>query len=449
MEKFVTVTALTKYIKRKFEKDDHLKGIYIKGEISNFKQHGSGHMYFTLKDENAKISAVMFAYNNNSLPFRPENGMKVMLRGDISVFEASGNYQVYVREMHPDGVGDLFIAFQQLKERLEKEGLFSPKYKQPLPEYPNTIGVITSPTGAAVRDMIITLRRRYPTGRVILYPALVQGPQAPKSIVDAIGQANERDEADVLIVGRGGGSIEELWAFNDEEVARAIYSSRLPVISAVGHETDTTIADFVADVRAATPTAAAELAVPNIIEVSNKVKALISRMTTLISHQISRKEADLKRQENSYVFRFPDRLYQQKAVKLDRLTEALQNERERYFRKRTDRLLKLQHTLSRHQPEQRIAYKQEKVEVLSKQLQRRMKSIIASKQQAFEARLSKMNVLNPLNIMERGYSITFDSEQQLVKSKDQVSPGDEVKVVLKDGQLVCEVKELKESAIDE
>lgn len=247
---YVTVSALTKYIKRKFDVDPHLENIWIKGELSNVKIHTRGHIYFTLKDENARMQSVMFARQSERLPFKPENGMKVLVRGGISVYEPSGNYQLYAKEMQPDGVGALYLAYEELKKKLAGEGLFDDRYKKQIPAFPATIGVVTSPTGAAVRDVITTLKRRYPLVKVIVLPALVQGENASRSIVTRIEEANEKEICDVLIVGRGGGSIEELWAFNEEIVARAIFASNIPIISAVGHETDFTISDFVADIRA-------------------------------------------------------------------------------------------------------------------------------------------------------------------------------------------------------
>lgn len=255
-QQYLSVSALTKYIKRKFDADPHLQNVYIKGEISNFKQHTSGHMYFTLKDEKARLLSVMFAANNKGMKFLPENGMKVLVKGDISLYEASGQYQLYVKSMAPDGVGDLYLAYEQLKKKLEATGLFLAEHKKTIPLYPKSVGVITSPTGLALRDILTTIKRRYPIAKIIVYPALVQGNNAAKSIAQAITMANSRAESDVLIVGRGGGSIEELWAFNEEIVAESIYDSDIPIISAVGHETDFTIADFVADMRAPTPTGA-------------------------------------------------------------------------------------------------------------------------------------------------------------------------------------------------
>lgn len=258
---YLSVKALTKYIKRKFDADPHLRDVYVTGELSNVKVHSSGHIYFTLKDDSSRINATMFRSQASKLSFKPEEGMKVFIRGDVNVYEASGAYQLYAQTMEPDGIGGLFVAFNQLKERLQKEGLFNPNFKQPIPQFPKTIGVLTATTGAAIRDICTTITRRYPQAEILIYPTLVQGACAAPNITENIYLANRHGFCDVLIVGRGGGSIEDLWAFNEEIVARAIFESRIPVISAVGHETDTTIADFVADLRAPTPTAAAELAV--------------------------------------------------------------------------------------------------------------------------------------------------------------------------------------------
>lgn len=258
-----SIKELNRYIRMKLDSDNLLSDVWIRGEISNFTHHGSGHMYFTLKDESSRIKAIMFASHNQRLPFIPKEGARVIARGNVTVYERDGQYQFYATHMQPDGIGSLYLAYEQLKSKLEKEGLFAEVRKRSLPRFPKCIGVITSPTGAAVRDIVITLQRRFPQVAIVIYPVLVQGKGAAPSIVKAIGALNAMGEADVLIVGRGGGSLEELWAFNEEEVARAISASRIPVISAVGHETDFTIADFAADLRAATPTAAAELAVPH------------------------------------------------------------------------------------------------------------------------------------------------------------------------------------------
>ncbi|WP_198508041.1 exodeoxyribonuclease VII large subunit, partial [Bacillus sp. FJAT-42315] len=347
VQRYLTVKALTKYIKRKFDADPHLTNVLVKGEISNFKMHSSGHMYFTLKDDQARMLAVMFSSANRSLKFKPENGMQVLIKGDITVYEAGGQYQMYVKAMQPDGIGDLYLAFEQLKKRLEKEGLFDADKKRPLPVYPKVIGIITSPTGAAVRDIITTIKRRYPVAQMLVYPALVQGENAAPSIVSAIEKANDDGRAEVLIVGRGGGSIEELWAFNEEQVALAISASQVPVISAVGHETDVTIADFVADMRAPTPTGAAELAVPHIEEVVEKVVTRKTRLIRAMSEKIRRERKRYETVKSSYIMRNPETLYRQQAERLDRLTEKLVKEQALYLKQTHIRINELTNRLQR------------------------------------------------------------------------------------------------------
>lgn len=325
---YLTVKALTKYIKRKFDADPHLRDVYVKGELSNVKIHTSGHIYFTLKDDEARITAAMFRAQANKLKFKPEEGMQVFIRGDVNVYESSGIYQLYVQTMEPDGVGGLFVAFNQLKERLQKEGLFNPQFKQPIPKFPNTVGVLTATTGAAIRDICTTITRRYPLSEIIIYPTIVQGAQAAPNIVKNITTANEQMLCDVLIVGRGGGSIEDLWAFNEESVARAIFESRIPIISAVGHETDTTIADFVADLRAPTPTAAAELAVPNQQELYQHILNRKSYLHQIVSSKLNYEKSRLKKLKNAYPLATPERLYRpftERIVNLDmRLSKSTQ-----------------------------------------------------------------------------------------------------------------------------
>jgi len=286
----LTVTALTKYLKLKFDVDSNLQKLLLKGEVSNFKRHSRGHFYFTLKDEKTQINAVMFARATKGVKFEPTNGMQVVVTGSISLYEPAGTYSIHVSQMTEDGVGNLYIAFNQLKEKLNARGLFNDAYKKPLPKLPKAIAVITSPTGAAVRDMITTIRRRSPNVQIYLYPALVQGEEAAADIVKKIKQVNADGLVDTMIVGRGGGSIEDLWAFNEEIVAEVIFESQIPIISAVGHETDFTIADFVADMRAPTPTAAAEMVAPNIVDVLTHLKQLKSRL-----NQGSRRRLILKK----------------------------------------------------------------------------------------------------------------------------------------------------------
>ncbi|WP_026694684.1 exodeoxyribonuclease VII large subunit [Peribacillus kribbensis] len=446
---YLTIHALTKYIKRKFDADPHLQDMYIKGEISNLKQHSSGHMYFTLKDEKSRILAVMFQTYRTGMKFVPENGMHVLIRGDITVYEPSGQYQVYVKEMAPDGIGELYLAYEQLKGKLEKEGLFLQKYKKKLPPYPASIGVITSPTGAAIRDILTTLKRRYPVADIVIYPALVQGTQAAPSIRKAIETANSRGETDILIMGRGGGSIEELWAFNEEIVARAIFQSKIPVISAVGHETDFTIADFAADLRAPTPTAAAELAVPHINEVLERIINQKNRMTREIQKQLSSNLNRLQTLEKSYAFRYPRRLYEQKVEQLDRAKERFHKGFEKYFTRKKEEVQRLAAGLKRRDPEGMLEAAHSKLAAQAKMLNRSMDAIYKAKLQRFLYQASALDARSPLKIMDKGYSLAYTEQNELIKTIETVAPGDKMSVRLKDGELFCTVEQKKERPIDE
>ncbi len=438
-DRYLTVGALTKYIKRKFEADPHLQDIYVKGEISNYKQHSSGHMYFTLKDDKARILAVMFASNNRNMKFSPENGLKVLLRGEISLYEPSGQYQIYIKEMQPDGIGDLFLAYEQLKKRLEDEGLFLTKHKKSLPLYPKTIGIITSPTGAAIRDILTTIKRRYPIAKVLILPALVQGGQAAPSIVRAIEQANLRSELDVLIVGRGGGSIEELWPFNEEIVARAIFQSAIPIISAVGHETDFTIADFVADLRAPTPTGAAELAVPHLDELLERVLQRQARLIRAMREKLSSQKAKLVRIEKSYAFRYPRRLYQQKLEHIDRLSDRLSKGVISTNKQKQADLMALTKRLDRLSPKQLLLIEQEGLVRMQKRLQKASINVFQHKQREFINIISTLDALSPLKIMDRGYSLVYTKEKTLIKNIDQVETNDFIQIQLNNGKIDCQV----------
>lgn len=321
-KRYLTVTALTKYLKRKLETDKHLRNVWLQAEISNFNHHSRGHMYFTLKDQNSRISAVMFSFQNKFMKFRPENGMKVLVKGEVNLYEPQGQYQLYVQAMEPDGIGSLYLAYEELKKKLTQEGLFQEERKKQIPSFPKHIGIITSPTGAAIRDILTTIERRFPFIKRTLLPVNVQGRDAAPSIVKAIEKAND-ESFDVLIIGRGGGSIEELWAFNEEQVARAIAKSSIPIISAVGHETDFTISDFVSDLRAPTPTAAAELAVPSMLELHNQLTHLENRLNYHLNAEIKRKKEQLRSLENTYAFKYPVQLTQQKEQDFDRLVAGL------------------------------------------------------------------------------------------------------------------------------
>ena len=321
-EKYLKISEINNYIKSLVDSDLFLNRVYLKGEISNFKNHTRGHLYFTLKDEESRISAVMFSSSASKLLFTPEDGMNVLVTGRISCYPAAGTYQIYVDKMEQDGVGNLYILFEQLKEKLSKEGLFNEDHKLQIPKYPNKIGVITAPTGAAIKDILSTIKRRYPLCETILFPALVQGDDAKDDIVRQIKKAESFD-LDVLIIGRGGGSIEDLWAFNEEIVARAIYDCKIPTISAVGHEIDYTISDFVADLRAPTPTGAAEMAVPTIIEMDNAIKNYEIRLNKAIKNLVNQKYILLRNIKNSYVLKNPLSLYEIKEQKLDSLIDRL------------------------------------------------------------------------------------------------------------------------------
>jgi exodeoxyribonuclease VII large subunit len=442
--RYLSVTALTKYIKRKFDADPYLRDIHVRGEISNFKQHSSGHMYFTLKDEKARILAVMFSSQARFMKFSPENGMKVIVKGEITLYEPSGQYQIYIKEMRPDGIGELFLAYEQLKSRLEKEGLFSTEHKKRIPVFPRTVGVITSPTGAAIRDIITTIKRRFPITNILVLPALVQGENAGPSVAKAIQKANTIKDIDVLIVGRGGGSIEELWGFNEEIVARAIYDSAIPIISAVGHETDFTIADFVADLRAPTPTGAAEMAVPHIEDLMERILQRQTRLVRVMSEKIRFEKERFSRTQKSYAFRYPHRLYEQKLEQVDKLTEMLIRGTSRLSVVKRSQLENLKKLLIRNHPIEALRQAEDRLKRTDKELNRGMVQIHTRKQTEFKRVLATLTALSPLRIMERGYSLVYNDDNQLVKTISQVEEENSIQVQLSDGSLFCKVLSKKE-----
>lgn len=391
----VTVTQLNNYVKRVIENNSYLKNIWIKGEISNCKQHSSGHIYLTLKDESSVLRAVMFRSSALSLRFLPENGMKVLARGRISVYERDGQYQLYIEEMQPDGIGALHIAYEQLKSKLSEEGLFDERFKKPLPEYPETVGVITAATGAAVRDIINVLKRRYPLANVKLKPVTVQGEGSAKEIANAIRFFNEHKLADVLIVGRGGGSIEDLWSFNEEIVARAVFASDIPIISAVGHETDFTICDFVADLRAPTPSAAAEIAVPSAGSLFEKISSVKTALIYHMNHRIERNFQFLERIMRSPALSSFDELISDLNMRLAQAEKALEQVIDAKLKQKSDSAALL---------------------------------------------FSKLDALSPLKVLSRGYSLASTSCGELITSSAQVDIGDEISVQLSDGNINCLVK---------
>ena len=441
-QKYLTVTALTKYLKYKFEADPHLGRVYLTGEISNFNLR-SAHKYFSLKDETAKISAVMFKSAFDKLKFTPEEGMKVLVIGRVSLYEAYGTYQITIEQMEPDGIGARCVAFEQLKQKLAQEGLFQAP-KKPLVKYPKKIAVITSPSGAVIRDIMTTVKRRYPIAQIILFPTVVQGEKSAADIVRNIQRVEALGDFDTLIIGRGGGSIEDLWPFNEESVARAIFAANTPIISSVGHETDTTIADFVADVRAATPTAAAELAVPVLVEEILRIEERKERLKQALLYQIQYKKERHQRLVNSYLFKQPERLYEGQAVRLDQLNQRLQQQMQSLYYEKEKQTRQLRHRLEQQIPLGKVREAQVRLNYNRQSLQQQMVNHLNQKWQSFEKEVKALNLLSPLNIMGRGYSYTLDEQGTVVSSIQQLSLGKEVTVYYQDGQAQMKILALEE-----
>ena len=394
--KYITITQLNEYVKMRIDSDSNLKKIFLKGEISNFKNHTRGHLYFTLKDDTSRLSAVMFSSSAQYLKFVPEDGMNVLVEGRISCYPAQGTYQVYVDKMEMDGLGNLYIEFEKLKKKLQAEGLFSLEHKRSIPKYPSKIGIVTASTGAAIKDILSTIKRRYPICETILFPSLVQGADAVPDIVKQIQKAQEFD-LDVLIVGRGGGSIEDLWAFNEEIVARAIYDSKVPVISAVGHEIDYTIADYVADLRAPTPTGAAEMAVPVLSDVKNNIDNYKIRLRENIIKTLKQSELRLEKIKDSFILSNPLAMYEVKEEKLNNY-----------------------------------------ITILNKYIN----EILINKKHILKLDLNSLKLLNPINIMEKGYSLVKVEDKIIIDVKD-LNKGDKIYIKLYKGEVVAEVKEIK------
>lgn len=414
-DKYITVTQLTRYIKYKIDNDVNLNEVFLKGEISNFKAHSRGHFYFTLKDEGSRINAIMFASSTKKIKFTPQDGMKVLVTGKISVFEANGGYQIYVNDMLEDGVGNLYIAFEQLKKKLEQEGLFKKEYKKAIPKIPTRVGVVTAPTGAAIKDIISTIKRRWPLAEVILFPSLVQGENAKEDIVKQIERAKDYD-LDTLIVGRGGGSIEDLWPFNEEMVARSIFACDIPVISAVGHEIDFTIADFVADLRAPTPTGAAELAVPQKADVENYLNQLKIRLNKAMQHKININTQKLEEIKSRYIFQNPIAIYQAKELQFDSILDRL-----KYTGKNI------------------IAQKEKKyISIMSSYIFQNPKKLTEIKQNKYLQLISKLETLSPLLTIQRGYSMTKKNGKVITSTKE-LKAKDKIELTLKDGIINAEV----------
>ena len=410
----LTVTDINNYIKNIVDGDFFLSNITLKGEISNLKFHTRGHLYFSLKDENSKINAVMFNYKNLGLNFIPKDGMNVIVKGKVSVFTTGGSYQITVSNMKEDGIGNLYILFEELKRRLQKEGLFSPEHKKKLPRIPKKVGVITASTGAAVKDIISTINRRFPLTEIILFPTLVQGVGAKENIVKMINEANESD-VDVIILGRGGGSIEDLWAFNEEIVARAIYNSTKPIVSAVGHEIDFTISDFVSDMRAPTPTGAAELVVPSKVEIQSYLNDYKGRIISVINKKIKSYTDTFSKLKSTYILKNPISMYEVDEQKLDNMLEKLGSI--------------MTYKLEREKS---------KLNNLSKMISPNMLNRLDKEKIKLENIKTKLNLLNPENILKKGYSLTL-VEGKIVKSINSVKKGSIIDTKFSDGIIKSEV----------
>lgn len=446
MEKYLSVTTLTKYLKMKFDKDPYLERVYLTGQVSNFRKRPT-HQYFSLKDDHAVIQATIWSGIYQKLGFDLEEGMKINVIGRVQVYEPSGSYSIIIEKAEPDGVGALAIQFEQLKKKLTEEGLFQERFKQPLPQFSKRIGVVTSRSGAVIRDIITTVSRRFPGVDILLYPTKVQGDGAAEEIARNIARANQREDLDVLIIGRGGGSIEDLWAFNEEIVVRAIFESRLPIISSVGHETDVTLADFVADRRAATPTAAAELATPvTKLDVLAHLQNQEKRMATAVQNVLSRKKEALKKCSQSVIFRQPERLYDGYLQRLDqlqlRLKQSLRtriSDNRQLVQARTHRLVQLS-------PITKIQRYQDRLGQLDKLLRSQMALVYDAKVAEVKRLSEALMMLDTSRIVARGYAIV-KKEESVVDSVEMLNKKDQVTLLMRDGQVELEVKDVKTKEI--
>lgn len=433
-DKYLTVAAITKYIEKKFEVDPYMKQVFVRGEISNLKQPASGHLYFTVKDEFAMLRSVMFHKAVQKIGFVPEDGMNVLVTGRIGVFTKGGRYQFYAEHMEPDGVGALYIQLEQLKAQLEKEGLFAETHKKVLPSFPSKVAVVTSKTGAAVRDILTTIHRRMPSVEVIVYPTIVQGEKAAQKIVENIGKINQRNDIDVMIIGRGGGSLEELWAFNEEPVVRAVYDSDVPVISAVGHETDFALSDFSADVRAATPTAAAELAVPDYRDLEERLAERKYRLLAVTRQVLERKERSLEQLKQHLILNGPKHQLEQQMERTDYFSERLNNAFSKQIFVKQTAFDRLNDRLHYYHPNKEIELQKEQMTLRLQALDKAMKQLLKDKQQSFFRQVDALEHLSPLSLLKRGFGVTY-KENTLVKSVQELEVGDNIQVKMQGGHI--------------
>ncbi|MEB8092253.1 exodeoxyribonuclease VII large subunit [Mammaliicoccus lentus] len=441
MDKYLTVTAITKYIKYKFDQDPHLQNVFIKGEISNFKRHSSGHLYFALKDDKGVLSAMMFKSNANQLSFEPKEGDQVLIEGRIGVYESRGSYQIYVQTMQLDGIGLLYEKFEALKKELAEKGYFNADHKLSIPKYPKKIAVLTASTGAAIRDICSTLDKRYPLAEQVLISTLVQGKGAKDNIINNIKEADSIG-VDVIIVGRGGGSIEDLWSFNEKEVVEAIYNCSTPIISAVGHETDTTLSDFVSDVRAATPTQAAVIATPDINALYQLIQNARQYLTKHITQDIQREKQRLNQLSSYYKLKTPSLLYDQETQLLDDYQKQLNRNLEQTILRYKHRMDILQNKLRIGPISNRIFQYRQDFDRLKYEQNQLINRILTDKKQLLANKLVQLDTLSPTQTMLRGYSI-IEKDDKIITSKDDLSVEDEITVNLKDGKIKANVKEIR------
>ena len=446
MEKYLSVTTLTKYLKMKFDKDPYLERVYLTGQVSNFRKRPT-HQYFSLKDDHAVIQATIWSGIYQKLGFDLEEGMKINVIGRVQVYEPSGSYSIIIEKAEPDGVGALAIQFEQLKKKLTEEGLFQEQFKQPLPQFAKRIGVVTSRSGAVIQDIITTVTRRFPGVDILLYPTKVQGDGAAEEIARNIARANQREDLDVLIIGRGGGSIEDLWAFNEEIVVRAIFESRLPIISSVGHETDVTLADFVADRRAATPTAAAELATPvTKLDLLTHLQNQEKRMATAVQNVLSRKKEGLKKCSQSVIFRQPERLYDGYLQRLDQLQLRLKQSLRTRISDSKQIVQARTHQLVQLSPVTKIQRYQDRLNQLDKLLRSQMALVYDAKVAEVKRLSEALLMLDTSRIVARGYAIV-KKEESVVDSVEKLKKKDQVTLLMRDGQVELEVKDVKTKEI--
>ena len=446
MEKYLSVTTLTKYLKMKFDKDPYLERVYLTGQVSNFRKRPT-HQYFSLKDDRAVIQATIWSGIYQKLGFDLEEGMKINVIGRVQVYEPSGSYSIIIEKAEPDGVGALALQFEQLKKKLSEEGLFQERFKQAIPQFAKRIGVVTSRSGAVIQDIITTVSRRFPGVEIVLYPTKVQGEGAAEEIARNIARANEREDIDVLIIGRGGGSIEDLWAFNEEIVVRAIFESRLPIISSVGHETDVTLSDFVADKRAATPTAAAELATPvTKLDLLTYLKNQEKRMATAVQNTLSKKKEALRTLSQSVIFRQPERLYDGYLQRVDQLQLRLKQSINTQLVRQQQKVLEQVHRLEQLSPINKIHRYQDRLLQLEKLLRSQMAVVYDAKVAEVKRLSEALLMLDTSRIVARGYAIVKKEDTVLSSAKD-LKKTDQVTLMMRDGQVELEVKDVKTEEI--